>query len=192
MSSRNTVVPSQPAASPRARVKLDRVNSQEARPHPPESQKKGWLQRLKKALGTQSFDFVVATLAQLVGAARLPHGGISEHGVNAALSIIESAEPRNEIEAISAIQLACTHAVTMVVFSRLAEASGRQMPALASAAARLVRASALQSELLRKLKGGQSQYVRVEHVHVNEGGQAVIGNVKTGATRTRRGKNKTV
>jgi hypothetical protein len=29
-------------------------------------------------------------------------------------------------------------------------------------------------------------------VHFNEGGQAVIGNVKTGATRARRSKNKTV
>jgi hypothetical protein len=26
---------------------------------------------------------------------------------------------------------------------------------------------------------GGSQFVRVEHVHVNEGGQAVIGNLKT-------------
>jgi hypothetical protein len=29
------------------------------------------------------------------------------------------------------------------------------------------------------LRHGGDQYVRVEHVHVNDGGQAVIGNVKT-------------
>jgi hypothetical protein len=48
---------------------------------------------------------------------------------------------------------------------------------LASAAAQLIKATAVQTEQLRRLKGGQSQYVRVEHVHINDGGQAVIGNV---------------
>jgi len=32
---------------------------------------------------------------------------------------------------------------------------------------------------LRRLKNGGSQVVRVEHVHVNDGGQAVIGNVQS-------------
>ena len=30
----------------------------------------------------------------------------------------------------------------------------------------------------RRLRNGGSQVVRVEHVHVNEGGQALIGNVR--------------
>jgi hypothetical protein len=37
---------------------------------------------------------------------------------------------------------------------------------------------AIQVEALWRLRNGGSQFVRVEHVHVNEGGQAVIGNVK--------------
>jgi hypothetical protein len=41
----------------------------------------------------------------------------------------------------------------------------------------LLRAYATQVEALRLLRNGGSQIVRVEHVHVNEGGQAVIGNV---------------
>ncbi len=36
---------------------------------------------------------------------------------------------------------------------------------------------AAQVEALRRLRNGGSQTVRVEHVHVNEGGQALIGNV---------------
>jgi hypothetical protein len=32
---------------------------------------------------------------------------------------------------------------------------------------------------LRRLRNGGQQFVRVEHVHVNDCGQAVIGNVKT-------------
>jgi hypothetical protein len=50
---------------------------------------------------------------------------------------------------------------------------------MASAAARLLRAYATQVEALRRLRNGGSQTVRVEHVHVNEGGQALIGNVKS-------------
>ena len=41
------------------------------------------------------------------------------------------------------------------------------------------RAYATQVEALRRLRNGGSQFVRVEHVHLNEGGQAVIGNVKS-------------
>ena len=33
-------------------------------------------------------------------------------------------------------------------------------------------------EVLRRLRTGGQQVVRVEHVHVNDGGQAVIGNVQ--------------
>ncbi len=33
----------------------------------------------------------------------------------------------------------------------------------------------MQVEVLRRLRHGSQQYVRVEHVHVNDGGRAVIG-----------------
>ena len=36
-----------------------------------------------------------------------------------------------------------------------------------------------QVEALRRLRNEGSQIVRVEHVHVNEGGQVVTGNVKS-------------
>ena len=41
----------------------------------------------------------------------------------------------------------------------------------------MLRAYAAQVEALRRLRNGGSQTVRVEHVYVNEGGQAIIGNV---------------
>jgi hypothetical protein len=36
---------------------------------------------------------------------------------------------------------------------------------------------------LRRLRNGGSQFVRVEHVHVNDGGQAVIGAVAVDRTQ---------
>jgi len=59
-----------------------------------------------------------------------------------------------------------------------ASGSDRRVEALGSAAGRLLKAFAIQVELLRRLRHGTGQYVRVEHVHIHEGGQAVIGNVR--------------
>ena len=54
----------------------------------------------------------------------------------------------------------------------------QRVAAFGSTAARLMRAYATQVEVLRRLRNGGPQLVRVEHVHVNDGGHVVIGNVK--------------
>ena len=164
------------------RVRLKRVNCDQAIPYPPDGQTREWWQRLKNALGTRSSAFVAASLQQLIAAARLPNSGISEVAVNASLAFIEGAKPRDEIECALVIQMACTHTAAMAVLNRLEGAAGdRTVAAMASAAARLLRAYATQVEALRRLRHGGSQTLRVEHVHVNEGGQALIGNVRSGA-----------
>jgi hypothetical protein len=82
------------------------------------------------------------------------------------------------MEAALAIQMACTHAATMSVLARLGGGHGteRRVAALGSAAARLLRAYSAQVEAFRRLRHGGQQHVRVEHVHINDGGQAIIGN----------------
>jgi hypothetical protein len=140
---------------------------------------------LKAALGTTSSDFVNATLVQIQNASRMPSGGISETSVNAVLAFIEAAEPKNEIEAALAIQMACTHAVAMAVLSRLGGAYGgdRHVAIMASAGARLLNAFTAQIEAMRRLRNGGSHYMRVEHVHLEPGAQAIIGNLeKSGVT----------
>lgn len=177
-------VPAPTAASKPApvEVRLRRVTCDYGVPYPPDGQGREWWQRLQKALGTNSSDFVEASLYQLVAAARLPgNGGISEIAVNAALAFVEGAKPRDEIECALVIQMACCHMATMAVLKRLGSATGgdRNVTAMASAAARLMRAYAMQVEALRRLRSGGAQVVRVEHIHVTGGGQAVIGNVAT-------------
>jgi hypothetical protein len=165
---------------PPVRVRLRRINAGLSKPYPPDGEDKVWWGRLKKALGTTSSDFVDASLLQLQVAAQLHCGGISEVGMNAALALIEAAEPQNEIEGALALQMACTHTAAISVLARFRGGGGseRLVVALASAAARLLRAYSGQVEALRRLRHGGDQYVRVEHVHVNDGGQAVIGNVR--------------
>jgi hypothetical protein len=48
---------------------------------------------------------------------------------------------------------------------------------LTSASAKLLRAFCIQVETYRRLRVGGEQNIRVEHVHVYEGGQAVVGAV---------------
>ncbi len=161
------------------RVKLKRIDCNRAKPYPPDGMRQEWWLRLKEAMGTCSSAFVQATLVQLVRAARLPGSGTSEVGVNAALAFIEGVRPRDEVEAALAVQAACTHAATMSVLSRFGGDYGgqRTMTAGANAIARLAKAFATQVETLRRLRNGGSQVVRVEHVHVHEGGQAIVGPV---------------
>ena len=85
------------------------------------------------------------------------------------------------MEATLAMQMACTHAAVMNVFSRFHGDYGgeRSLVAGANAVARLLRSFAVQVEAMRRLKHGGSQLVRVEHVHVHQGAQAVIGAVRT-------------
>jgi hypothetical protein len=165
---------------PPVRVRSRRITAEHSKLYPPDGQEKVWWGRLKKVLGTDSSDFVNASLQQLQAAAQFPGSGICEVGINAALAFIEGFAPKNEVEAALAVQMACTHAATMSVLGRLGPATGTEehVCRFASAAARLLRAFTAQVEAYRRLRHGGDQYVRVEHVHVNEGGQAVIGNVR--------------
>jgi hypothetical protein len=65
-----------------------------------------------------------------------------------------------------------THTAAMVVLGTFAGGHGsdRSLAVRATTAARLLRAYATQVETLRRLRNGGSQLVRVEHVHVNDGG----------------------
>jgi hypothetical protein len=174
-------LPVRQAGPPPVRVRLRRINPNLVRAYPRDGEGKAWWKRLKKALGTRSSDFVNASVAQLEAAARLPSGVPSDLGLNAALAMIEAAAPKDEIEGALAVQMACTHAAAMAVLTRLGGGVGteRRVAALGSAAARLLRTYSIQVETLRRLRHGGDQHVRVEHIYINKGAQAVIGNVRT-------------
>ena len=165
---------------PPVRVKVWGADGKLARVHPPDGKGENWWRRLNKALGTTSSDFVNALLIQIQSACRSPWGEISELAMNAALAMIEAAAPKDEIEGALAVQMACTHIAAMAVLAKLdvAFASERRVAAFGSTAARLMKAYAMQMEVLRRLRTGGQQFVRVEHVHVNDSGQAVIGNFR--------------
>jgi hypothetical protein len=165
---------------PPVRVKLLRADAYKQQTCSPDGANEVWWARLNKALGTASPDFVESSLLQLQAAARSPLGTISETAINAALAMIEAAAPKDEIEGALAVQMSCTHAAAMAILGKLDSGFGteRRIALFASAAARLMKTFVMQMEAFRRLRNGGQQFVRVEHVHVNNGGQALIGNVK--------------
>jgi hypothetical protein len=140
-----------------------------AKLYPPTGEGKIWWGRLKRSFGTQSSDFVNASLHHLQAAAQFPGSGICEVGINAALAFIEGFAPKNEVEAAFAVQMACTHLATMSVLGRMSNGPTEDRTVrFASAAARLLRAFTTQFEVYRRLRHGGDQYVRVErHVDRN-------------------------
>src|SRR6476469_281843 len=125
-------------------------------------------------------------LYQLPAAARLPNSGVSEIAVNAALAMIESEQPKGETECAIVVQMACVHAATMAVLGRLGGGHGgdRHVLAAATATSRLSRTFAILVETLRRLRSSGSQYMRVEHIHIESNAQAVIGNFQREGTKS--------
>ncbi|WP_338825258.1 hypothetical protein WDM22_21615 [Bradyrhizobium septentrionale] len=142
-----------------------------------------WRKQLKAAFGTTSDEFVDMALQHLERAARMPSDASSALAINGAIAMITAFDPKSEVESALALQAACTHMAAMAVMSRIGGAGGgpQRLPGLASASAKLLRAYCTQIETYRRLRGGTEQNIRVEHVHVHSGGQAIVGAINTRA-----------
>jgi hypothetical protein len=140
------------------------------------------------ALGTTSYDFSDGLLDQLANASS--KGAKSdEDGINFMLAVIAGVEPRDEIEAMLAAQMAAVHKATLTFARRLAHVENiPQQDSAARAFNTLARTFASQMEALKRYRTGGEQKVTVQHVTVNEGGQAVVGNVSQAPGGGRPGK----
>ena len=132
---------------------------------------------LMKALGTTDDDFLVGLLNQLVIAgSQGPNADESE--TNFMLAVVKGVEPRDQIEAMLAAQMAAVHNATMIFARRLAHVDNiPQQDSAQTAFNKLARTFAAQVEALKRYRSGGEQKMTVQHVHVAEGGQAIVGNV---------------
>jgi hypothetical protein len=97
------------------------------------------------------------------------------------VSIVADIAPRDAVERMLAVQMAATHVALIRSARWLAGAKTiPQVEAHYSGFNKLSRTYAAQVEALRKHRNGGSQTVRVEHVTIEAGAQAVVGNVQTG------------
>lgn len=110
-------------------------------------------------------------------------GNVSEEELtdtlNIALALLHEIKPRNGIEALLATQMIHTHnlSITMMRRATHSEQTVDGVDRNVNRAAKLMRVFNSQLDALQKLRGKGQQKIIVEHVNVNEGGQAIVGDV---------------
>jgi hypothetical protein len=133
-----------------------------------------------RAIGTADLDFFDGLMLQLINASK--GQGSPEQAVNFMLAVIKGVEPRDQIEAMLASQMAAVHSATMTFARRLAHVDNiQQQDSAERAFNKLARTFAAQVEALKSYRSKGEQKMTVQHVHVAEGGRAIVGNVSTPA-----------
>jgi len=144
--------------------------------------------KMSEALGTADpdlqghlLDQVIQTFRGVVSADSSDQDKTVE-AVNRTMAILTGVQPRDEIESMLAVQMIGVHNMAMETM-RLAILGGQTFEGKQSNinyATKMLRTFMGQMETLKRYRTGGEQKMIVEHVHVNEGGQAVVGTVNTG------------
>lgn len=101
---------------------------------------------------------------------------------NEALAMLDELEPEGGAQTMLAAQMVAVHVATMSSFTKAQlkdqTFAGREL--YFKQATKLAAVFSRQVDSYAKLKRKGAQTVNVKHVHVNEGGQAIVGNVGQG------------
>jgi hypothetical protein len=107
--------------------------------------------------------------------------------ISATIAALIGIGPNDELEGMMAAQLVACHNASMERYRRamIGEQTFEGRRENLSQANKLSRTYATLLEALNRHRGKGQQKVTVEHVHVHEGGQAIVGNVDGGGMRTK-------
>jgi hypothetical protein len=99
-----------------------------------------------------------------------------------AMDTLSAIEPRDDFERMLVVQMVACHHAAMECFRRamLAKQSFAGSDMALKHAQKMMTTYARHLETLNKHRGKGHQKVAVEHVHVEAGGQAIVGNVEGG------------
>ena len=98
--------------------------------------------------------------------------------MNFMLSIVKGIEPRDQIEAMLAAQMAAVHMASITFARRLACVENiPQQDSAERAFNKLTRTFAAQMSALKEYRSKGEQRMIVQHVNVSDGGQAIVGAV---------------
>ena len=163
---------------PRLKVQADGATAKFSVDHPDEAV---GILALMREIGTTDLDFYDGLMGHLVNASR-GQNALSQSGTNFMLSVVRGIEPRDQIEAMLAAQMAAVHAASMTFAHRLTHVENiPQQDSAERAFNKLTRTFAMQVEALKNYRSKGEQRMVVQHVHVAEGGQAIVGNVNASA-----------
>jgi hypothetical protein len=133
------------------------------------------------AMGICEEDFASWYLNQIIDVAK-PGARADEKATNAMIAGIAAMRPRDEAEAMLIAQMIATHELAMTFARRLKRIENiPQQDSAVNGLTKLTRTYAAQMEALKRYRSGGEQKMTVQHVHVAEGGQAIVGNVSASA-----------
>ena len=115
---------------------------------------------------------------------------ITADELNYMISLVRGIGPRDPTEGMLAAQMAAIHNAAMVAARRLNHVENiEQQNSASSMLNKLTRTFAAQVETLKRYRSSGEQTIKVQHVTVNDGGQAIVGNVlKGGGSDEKNGK----
>src|SRR5215467_3627567 len=138
---------------------------------------------LKRIGGSQSDHWNNILANQTIQTLWLKHSGTDarDRQYSATVAALAGIGPKDEIEGMIAAQLLAAHNAAMECYRRamLGEQSFEGRRENLGQANKLSRTYAVLLDALNRHRGKGQQKVTVEHVHVHEGGQAIVGTVKT-------------
>ena len=135
-------------------------------------------------LATEDQEFPGLLLAQAITTTHLPFGETHDKfNGKFTEAAVRSLGPRDVLEALLAAQMVQTHNLAME-YLRRAAIKGQTTVGIelyTNFANRLLRTYVAQVEALKTYRSKGEQRVEVKHVHVNRGGQAIVGAVSHSA-----------
>ena len=146
--------------------------------------KNKFLQQARETTGTEDIDFFETLLMQVGNI----NSNMQEDQVrlaNFSSAYLHGLKPRDQLEGILFAQMAGTHNLIMEYMRRAIrrEQTLEAAEEYTNRANKLMNLFLRQIETLEKYRGKSTQQkVIVEHVHVEEGGKAIVGNIE-GSTR---------
>jgi hypothetical protein len=140
-----------------------------------------WLAAIFEATGSVNDEFSGHQQNMIMNAVRPLGGQISEQNYNGVLAMLHGIGPRDSIEGMLAIQMVAVHQSAMNVAGQLCRSETiDQQNSNSNALNKLTRTFTAQMEALNRHRGKGQQKMTVEHVHVHDGGQAIVGPVTQG------------
>jgi hypothetical protein len=141
-------------------------------------------QLMADALGVTDREAMDGILTQLVKASvqgQKPH----EVTLSFMISMVKSIKPRDSIEAMLVAQMVCVHAMAMRSACQFANADDvARQDSAARALGRLARTFPAQIEALNRYRNNAEPAITVQNVSVQDGGNAIVGNVTQHASVT--------
>lgn len=133
------------------------------------------------AIGTEYVNLSEVIAEQMVILSASNGNKVDQHELSLLTETVMGIAPKDHVEMMLATQMAAVHLMSMNMAGKARRATTLpQHDSYTKQTNQLMRTFAAQAEALKRYRTGGKQVVKVKHVHVHEGGQAIVGNVTKG------------